>query len=223
MSDAISCEVHNGVAVLTIDDGKANALGSPQFAALAAGLDHAQAHAEAVVLAGRPGILSGGFDLKVLRAGDDAAVQHMISDGVRFMMRLYGHPQPVVAAATGHAVALGAFVLLAADHRVGANGEFNVGLNEVAIGLDIPPFGLMLGQRRLASQHQTSAMINARIYTPEQAVQVGYLDEAVPQQEVIAVALQRAAELAKLDSRAFAATKQNLRRADIDKILSDLG
>jgi len=222
MANAVNYELIEGVARLSIDDGKANALGSPQFAELSAGLDRAQDEASAVVIAGRPGLLSGGFDLKVLRSGDNAAVSKMIDDGVRFMMQLYGHPQPVVVAATGHAVALAAFLQLAGDYRIGVDGDYSIGLNEVAIGLEIPLFGQMLAKARLSRRVHQQALLTATMYSPYQAVAAGFLDQVVAQDCVLDGALQQAHKLAELDARAFAATKYQMRNADIERVLAGL-
>ena len=210
------------VAVIRMDDGKANACGFAMLDALNEALARAQREASAVLLTGRPGILSGGFDLSVIRAGNAAKTDRMVELGVRTLMRLYGHPQPLVIAATGHAVALGAFLLLTADYRVGAEGDFAVGLNETAIGLTLPLFGVELANARLARRHLASATINAQMYTPEAAVEVGFLDAIVPAEKLESAALAQARSLAALDGAAFAANKGAFRNALIERVLAAL-
>ena len=119
MTEMTTYEQVGDVALISMDDGKANAFGPPLIAEVNALLDRAEADARAVVLTGRSGIFSGGFDLNVMRSGDAERARAQALGGARLMMRLYGWPRPLVVAASGHAIALGAFCLLAGDHRAG--------------------------------------------------------------------------------------------------------
>ena len=222
MSELATYELIDSVALVTMDDGKANGFGLDMIAALQGCLDRAAKEAGAVVLTGREGILSGGFDLKVIGGGDPQAISAMIDAGARLMMRLYGLPQPLVIAATGHAVALGAFCLLTADHRVGTEGDFRIGLNEVAIGMNLPPFGLTLANERLSKRHLARATLGATLFAPEAAKDAGFLDEVAPPGEVRERALGAARKLASLDGAAFAAVKSSLRGPSIAAVLAEL-
>lgn len=222
MKDLLSYEQNGEVAVVTLDDGKANACGFAMLEAINAALDRAEREARAVALLGRPGVLSGGFDLKVIKGGDQDALTRMLTLGVQTLMRLYGLPLPLVTAATGHAVALGAFILLASDYRFGTAGAFKVGLNETAIGLTLPAFGNELAEARLSRRHLTQATLLARLYAPAAAVDVGFLDEVVAADAVHAATVAKAAELAKLDTAAFAASKHGQRGAAIARVLNTL-
>ena len=185
-------------------------------------LDRAAEDAKAVVLTGRPGLFSGGFDLRVIRGGDVDAARAMSLAGARLMMRLYGLPQPLVVAATGHAVALGAFCLLTADYRVGSDGDFRIGLNETAIGMSLPPFGLMLAGERLSKRYLARATMAATMFPPAQAKDAGFLDEVVAPGDVRDAALKAAGTLVELDGTAYAAVKQGLRGASIAEVLAGL-
>ena len=222
MADRAHYELVDHVAVVTMDDGKANAFGPDMIAAVNGQLDRAEGEAKAVVLAGRPGIFSGGFDLKVIRGGDPKAGRDMSLAGARLMMRLYGFPLPVVAAATGHAVALGAFCLLTADYRVGTQGEFVIGLNETAIGMSLPPFGLMLARERLSKRYLARAAIGATMFAPAEARDAGFLDEVAAPDDVRGAALAAAGNLVKLDGSSYAQVKQGLRGESIKGILAGL-
>ena len=210
------------VAVVTMDDGKANAFGPDMIAAVNALLDRAADEADAVVLTGRPGLFSGGFDLKVIRSGDAEAAREMRLAGTRLMMRLYGLRQPLVIAATGHAIALGAFCLLTADYRIGSRGDFRTGLNETAIGMSLPPFGLMLATERLSKRHLSRAAIGATLFSPEEAEDAGFLDELAAPAALRDAALAAARRLAELDPDAYAAVKSGLRDASIAAVLDAL-
>ncbi|MDH3705805.1 MAG: crotonase/enoyl-CoA hydratase family protein [Acidimicrobiia bacterium] len=220
MSDLIRDEQHGDVALLTMDDGKANALSHAMIDALDAGLDRAEADASALVLAGREGRFSAGFDLSVMQAGPEAA-RALVAAGGRLCARLYTLPVPVVVACTGHALAGGALLVLSGDHRVGAAGDFKIGLNEVAIGLPLPQFAIDLAEQRLSRRHVTRATVLAHIYPPDEAVDAGYLDSVVA--DPVPEALDVATELtARLSSFGFAGSRRTARQAVADKIVSEL-
>ncbi|MFL2525866.1 MAG: crotonase/enoyl-CoA hydratase family protein [Candidatus Azotimanducaceae bacterium] len=211
------------ISIITLDDGKANAMGPSMIEALNNALDKAQESSRAVLIIGRPGLLSGGFDLSIIKSGDNNAIQAMVNAGARLLMRIYGFSIPVVMATTGHGVALGGFLLLAADYRFGVEGDYKIGLNEVAIGMTLPPFAQMLAKSRIPPQYLTNTVINAHIYDPESAQQVGFLDEVTPVESLLQTSINKTKELALLDPSAFNRTKQDFRQDDITRILSDLG
>ena len=222
MTDKLHYEQVGDVAVITLDDGKANACGFAMLEAIGTALDRARLKARAVALIGRPGVLSGGFDLKVINGGDASELRRLITLGVRTLMRLYGHPQPVVIGATGHAVALGAFMLLAGDYRVGTAGDYRVGLNETAIGLHLPPFGIELARARLPPQHLTQAAIMARLYAPDEAIEAGFLDEVLAADAVRAATIAKAQAWSTLHANALAYNKAAFRDDAIARVLAAL-
>ena len=210
MSSPVSFEKEGDVAFITMDDGKANALNPTMLTALGAALDRAREEAKAVVLAGREGRFCAGFDLKIMMQGPKAATD-LVSTGAEVMIQLYEHPQPVVAACTGHAMAGGALLLLASDVRLAAAGEFKIGLNEVAIGLPLPVFASELARERLRRNAFVKATLLAHVFDPESAADVGYVDRVVAPAELRATAIAEAARLAQLPANAYASTKRSLR------------
>ena len=218
MSELVGYAVQDGVATLRLDDGKANAMSSEMSQAIAAGLDRAAVDARGVVLRGRPGVLCGGFDLKVIRGGDAAARAAMVEGGMRLLERLYLLPQPLILGCTGHSVAAGGLLLLTGDMRIGVRGAFRLGLNETTIGLSLPQAGLELARDRLLPTALTEATLLARLYDPDAAARVGYLDQAVEAEGFDAAIRDAAAAMLALDSAAFAATKQRLRSATLARI-----
>jgi enoyl-CoA hydratase len=210
-------EINGKVAIITMDDGKANAM-SPAFSsAVLDGLERAKAEAGAVLMVGRPGRFSAGFDLNVIARGGDARA-HMVELGVKMMFSLFTHPQPVVMACTGHALAGGAFILLTGDTRIGTKGDFKIGLNEVAIGMSLPDWGIALAQNRLSRRHMTAATIQAQIYDPEGAVDAGYLDEICEADALLDTALAKAKALAELPQANYAKMKELMRQDAIEQI-----
>lgn len=214
-------EIKDRVARLHLDDGKANAVGHDFIDGLENALERAQREAGALVLVGRPGVFSAGFDLAVMGSGADAAKQ-LVERGGKMLLRLFGHPQPVVAACTGHALAAGALLLLACDRRIAAEGDFKIGLNETAIGMELPVFGLELARARLDVRQLTTAVVHAHIYDSRGAAAVGYVDEVVAPEDVIELATRRAAALAEIPATAYAANKRAIRRPTIEAIEASL-
>lgn len=218
MADLVHYGLADGVATLTMDDGKANALSLDMSTGLLRGLDRAEGEARVAVITGRPGVLCGGFDLKVIRGGDEQARIAMRDSGYKLLRRLYLYPLPLIIACTGHAVAAGGLMLLAADVRIGVEGAFKIGLNEVGIGLALPVIGLELARDRLSPNLLTAAVLEAQLFDPDGAAEVGYLDTAVPIDSLGETVRMRARALAALDAAAFAETKRRLRQPTLDRI-----
>lgn len=221
MSAPLTTTYEDGIAILTMDDGRANALGHAMIDAINAALDEAEGKGKAVLIAGREKRFCAGFDLDVMGSGPEN-VRKLVTAGADLLMKLYEYPLPVIMACTGHALAAGGLLLLAGDSRVGTEGDFRIGLPEVAIGMTMPVFGIELARDRLARHRFTEAVTQARIYGPADAVTVGYLDEAVPAAALIETAKARAAALAALQQPAFANTKRKERQTTIALIRSTL-
>jgi len=199
------------VAIVTFDDGKANAFTISVLDEISAALDRSleDPDATAVMLAGRDGRFSAGFDLSVMTAGDEQ-MRELVTAGGRFVAKLLTHPMPVVAACTGHALAAGALVLLAADWRVGASGNFKIGLNEVAIGMPLPRWAVEICRYRMPAT-EFDRIILGDVGGPENAVRSGFLDEVVSPGEVRTAATAAARAYAELRTGAVAGTKSRAR------------
>jgi len=206
----VSYQLDDVVATITMDDGKVNALSPAMQAEINSALDRAEADSAIVVLSGRDGVFSAGFDLGVIRGGGDEAVS-MVRGGFDLAHRLLSFPTPVVIACTGHAIAMGVFVLLSGDYRVGADGPYKLMANEVAIGMTLPRAAIEILRQRVAPAHFNRAAILAEMYTPANAVESGFLDQVVEPSQVLEVSREMATEFSKLDIAAHAATKRRLR------------
>jgi enoyl-CoA hydratase len=221
MSELVTYSLQGRTAVVTMDDGKANALSRPMIDAVLAALTRAEAEASAMVLAGRADRFCAGFDLRVMMSGPDAA-KDLLRAGSTLLLRLYGATVPLVIACTGHALAGGALVVLTGDHRVGARGDYKLGLNEVAIGMPVPVLAMELARDRLTPRELTRATLLARIYDPAGAVEAGYLDDTAEPGELLAGAVAEADRLGALGRMPFSATKRRLRGRTIDHIAAVL-
>jgi len=221
MIDSVCASVEEGVAVLRFDDGKANVISPASLEALDAGLDRAEKEAGAALLIGRTGRFSAGFDLGTLRQGGEAA-RNLVHGGARLLLRMAEAPIPVVAACSGHALGMGALLLLASDLRVGARGPFKIGLNEVGIGMVLPGFAVGLARERLSLRHLGRAANLAEIYDADGAADAGFLDQVVAPELLEEVAQERATRLAALPRGAFSETKRRLRGFMLEQVRSGL-
>ena len=207
MSERSTYELADGIATITMDDGKVNALSSAMLAELSAHFDRAEADEAIVVLTGRATTFSAGFDLRTEPDGWPA----MLTAGARLAERMASFRRPVVAACNGNAIAMGAFLLLSSDHRVGATGDFKIGLNEVAIGLTLPWFGIALARHRLTRPYYDRCAITGVVLGTDEAQMAGFLDELVEQDQVLTRAREVATQLAGVNMTAHAATKLRVR------------
>jgi enoyl-CoA hydratase len=208
----VHTSVEGPVVVARIDDGKANAITHAMIDSLHETLDRGSSDdIGAVVLIGRPGRFSAGFDLTVMQSSMDSA-RELLRAGGELALRIYTYPKPVVLGCTGHALAMGAILLMAADTRIGATGAFKIGLNEVAIGMPVPRFAVELARDRLSKRHFVPAVNHARVFDPEGAVDAGYLDELTTPDGVEPRALEHAQHLAAtLKPAAFRLTREFMR------------
>jgi len=213
--------LRDDVAVLHFDDGKANVFSHTSIPALTQALDQAEKEAKAVVVIGRPGRFSAGFDLSVMGQGGDAVGQ-LVGAGAELAIRFYSSPLPTLAAVSGHALAMGAVLLLSVDERFCAAGDFKLGLNETAIGMTLPHFAVILARERLAPTHLGRATANAEIYGPQGALEAGFIDRVVAPDQLLEATVKRAQELAALDGRAHAGTKQRIRAASLEQLRASL-
>lgn len=218
MTEIVTYSLADGIATLTMDDGKANAMAPAMSAALNAGLDRAATEAKAVVIRGRDGVFCGGFDLKIIRGDDEPLKTQMRDAGMTLLKRLYLSPQPIVVAVTGHAIAMGALLLLAGDARIGLAGDFRIGLNETAIGLAMPASGVEIARDRLAPTVFQRAVINAELFSPADATSAGYLDHVAASADFDTVVAEASKTLAELDGATFAEVKRRVRQATLDRI-----
>jgi enoyl-CoA hydratase len=210
------------IAILTIDDGKVNVFSPAMAKRLQECFDEIGPDVGAVVVMGRPGIFSAGFDLKTIRAGDSAATAKMVSMTVKMAIDVMGFPRPVVGASTGHCVAMGALFMMTMDYRLGARGNFKVGLNEVRDGLRLPIFAVELARYRLPTESLIKITQHAVLHDPDGAVKAGFLDEVVEADSLLDAALARARQLSTLPNPAYRVSKSNLVAPVRDLILRTL-
>lgn len=203
-------ELVDSVAHVRMDDGKANALSYEMLDALDVALTRAEAEATAIVVTGREGRFSAGFDLKEMMASPERA-RALVTRGGELFLRYYASPIPVVMASSGHALAGGALFMLTGDVRLLAEGAYKVGLNEVQIGMPVPILAMELARDRLQPQFLTRATLFAEIVDPAGALEAGWVDAVVSEPALSASATGYAKKLGQLPREAYAKTKLALR------------
>ena len=217
MSDLISYQLDDGIATLTLSNGKVNAISPDVIAAFNAALDRAEQDKAIVIITGQPGILSGGYDLKVMTSGPQNAI-NLVAAGSTLARRMLAHPFPIIVACPGHAVAKGAFILLSADYRIGVEGPFSIGLNEVQIGMTMHHVGIELARDRLRKSAFHRSVINGEMFEPQGAVDAGFLDKVVAAEQLMASAQAVAQQLKKINMSAHKNTKLKVRQALLDTL-----
>jgi len=214
MSDRVAYCLEDGVATITLDDGKVNVMSTAMLAELGAAFDRAETDRAIVVLrSARPGVFSAGFDLKIFAANDAERSLDMVRSGAELALRLMSHPFPLVGVMEGHAFPMGTFLLLACDVRLGARGRFRMGLNEVAIGISPPGFAIELARSRLHPAWLSRTVTLGEMYEPDEAVVAGFLDRVVPSDEVDQAIADLVAGLRGVHLPSHALAKRRLRHA----------
>jgi enoyl-CoA hydratase len=211
MGELVTYRLGEGIAEITLDDGKANVMSPAMMAQINAALDRAAADRAAVLLTGRPGMFSAGFDLAIVRGGEQAAAEAMFETGFELAARVLSFPAPVITACTGHAVAMGLFLMLSSDYIIAAAGPYKLAANEVSIGLTMPYTAIEILRQRLVPAAALRALTLSEPFTPASAVAAGMVDEVRPEVGLSYAARDVAARAAALDRDVLAASKQRIR------------
>lgn len=217
-SELLSSEAGDGVRTIRMDDGRVNAFSVPMLEAVHAALDEAEREGSIVVLTGREGSFSAGFDLKTI----GERTNEMLGLGARLAERLFCFPRPVIAACSGHGIAMGGFVLLACDIRIAIAGEYRIGLNEAVVGLTIPRFGIALAGYRLARGWHDRALLSGELFGPEDARSAGFVDRVVAADELDAATAEAVATMTAVNDQAHLGIKLRARAAALEGIRAGL-
>ena len=202
----VTYELDGRVAKITMDDGKANALAIPMLKEVHSAFDQAEKDEAIVLLTGREKYFSAGFDLKVFTETPEDLLE-MIHLGGTLCERVLSFPFPVVTASPGHTLAAGTFLTLCADYRIGLEGDWKYGLNEVKIGLTMPQYVIEMARQRLTPAEFSRAIVTGRIYTPDEAAAAGFIDTVVSAEDFESACAEATAEMETLNVEAHAATK----------------
>lgn len=217
MSNFTTYKEEENYSIITLKNGKANAISHEVIDEINTYLDTAEKNKKVVILTGQEGIFSAGYDLKVMTTSPDAA-KELVTKGSTLSLRMLSFPMPIIIASTGHSIAKGAFLLLSADYRLGTEGDFKIGLNEVMIGMTMHYAGIEIAKARLAPVYFERSVNNSEIYSPKDAITAGFLDKIVPATHLLPTAIKIAEMFSKLNIKAHAQTKLKLRKPYLESI-----
>lgn len=217
MNNLVQYTTKDNYAIIKIANGKVNAISHEVIDEINECLSNAEQEERVVIITGQDGILSGGYDLKVMTKSADAA-KELVTKGSKLSHRLLSFPCPVIMACGGHAVAKGAFLLLSADYRLGAEGDFKIGLNEVMIGMTMHHAGIEIAKGKLTPVYFERSVSNAEMYSPSEAVNAGFLDKVVPQSHLLPTAIQIAQLFGKINKTAHKNTKLKVRKEHLARL-----
>jgi len=209
--ELVDLEINEKTAIITIRNGKVNAISHQVISEMNSALDQAESIGSVVILTGQQGIFSGGYDLMTIKDSSDAAVS-LITAGSKLSRRMLSFPFPIIGVCTGHAIAQGALFLLSCDYRIGSKGRFKIGLNEVVIGMTMPQAGIELARNRVPTNYLTRSVINGELFNPEEAAIAGYIDILVEPDELMETAEIVANQMASLNMNAHHGTKLKERK-----------
>ena len=211
MNQLVNLTIENSYSVITINNGKVNAISHEVIDTLNDALDQVEKAQKVVILTGKEGVFSAGYDLKTMTESPESA-KALVTKGSKLVYRMLSFNLPIIAACSGHAVAKGAFLLLACDYRIGVEGDFKIGLNEVMIGMTMHDAGIVMAKARLASVFLERSVNNAEMYDPKDAMIAGFLDRVVPPEFLMSTATKIAEMFSQLNLRAHAQTKLKVRK-----------
>jgi enoyl-CoA hydratase len=221
MNEVVNYVSEDNHAIITIANGKVNAISHEVIEGLNAGLDKAEQENKIVILTGQPGIFSAGFDLKVMTKSSESA-KELVTKGSILSLRMLSFPKPIIAACSGHAIAKGGFLLLSANYRIGVEGDFKIGLNEVMIGMTMHHAGIAIARARarakLSHTYLDRSVNNSEIYNPKDAMKAGFLDVVVPVDHLLITAIKVAKMFSQLNKKAHAVTKLKVRKPHLEAL-----
>ena len=217
MNEVVAYKSEENYAIITIANGKANAISHEVIEGLNASLDKAEQENKIIILTGKPGIFSAGFDLKVMTKSPESA-KELVTKGSRLSLRMLSFSKPIIIACSGHAIAKGGFLLLSADYRIGVEGDFKIGLNEVMIGMTMHNAGIAIAKARLSEVSLNRSVNNSEIYNPKTAISAGFLDVIVPANLLMSTAIKIAGMFTALHPKAHAETKLKVRKRHLKNI-----
>lgn len=219
--EKITYSIEDGIAWITMDDSKANAMNWEFFEEMGKSMDQAENDgAKVLVITGRPGFFSGGLDLKLVPTLSPTEFGDFATKFARTMLRVFSFPVPTIAACTGHAIAGGAMLTFACDRRFALDGRYRIQMNETLIGIALPSWMFLIARSAIPSRWRNEALLHARAYNPNEALEHGILDAVARDAESLAAQVKATTEeLLTLNLPAYAASKNNLRQADIGHVL----
>ena len=221
MADPIATLSKEGdISIIKLDDGKANAFSYDMLSQVNELLAKVPRDSGALVITGREGLFSGGFDLKTLATGDMEKITKMVQLGYNLLLELFSFDRPIVAAVSGHSIALGLFVTCSADYRIAIDGKYVCQANEVRNNMDIPTQIMEILKARVNKKYFYPAVYHSDAYSVQESIEVGFIDEVVSEDQFMERAMEKAKELATLPHPFYANTKKTAQE-DVRQKIAD--
>jgi len=215
----IDSKVVDGIAVLTMAHGKANALDIEFCDALAARFNDLRgADAKAVVLTGSGKIFSAGVDLKRLSGGGADYIRRFLPALHRLYEAVFFHPKPVIAAVNGHAIAGGCVLACCADRRIMARDAGRIGVTEILVGVPFPALAFEIVRFAVPPRYLSEVTLSGATYATDEALLRGWVHEVTDSGQLIDRAIAVAKELSLLSPAAFAQTKSQIREPVTERV-----
>lgn len=211
MSGLVKYERSGEISRIVFEDGKANVMSIAMLKALREAFDQAEKDKTVVILSSRGKHFSAGFDLNVFAKGTPEENHTLLRTGAELALRILSFPMPVVAACQGNAYPMGAFLILASDHRIAADGNYRIGLNEVTIGLTVPRFAVELARQRLTPAYFNRTVVTGEMFGPEEACTAGFFDRVVFAADLESEAENAAQALTRIDHTSHYGSKLRAR------------
>jgi enoyl-CoA hydratase/carnithine racemase len=211
----------DGVALLQMADGKANAMSVESCEALTERFEQIRlSSARAVVVTGTGSIFSAGVDLLRLLDGGRPYIRKFLPALNGMFAAVFSHPKPVVAAINGHAIAGGCVLACAADRRLMVRDVGRIGVTELIVGVPFPAVAMEIMRCAVAPQHFEETLFGAATYPPADAVGRGLVNELVAANGLLDRAVDAAKALAALPPAAFALSKRQTRQPALERLES---
>lgn len=218
MSGLVTYERDGGISRITFGDGKVNIMSIAMLTAIHDAFEQAERDKTIVILSSTGKHFSAGFDTKIIATGKPNDHYRMVRAGAELALRILSFPMPVVTACHGNAFPMGAFLILASDYRIAADGNYKIGLNEVAIGITPPRFAVELARQRLLPAYVSRTAILGEMFEPQEACAAGFFDRIVLPADLQSAATQAAEALSKINFDCHALAKSRTRGAAIKLI-----
>ena len=212
----------NGIAVVTMRHGKANALDIEFCEALAAGFEAMRnSDTRAVVLTGQGRIFSAGVDLVRLTQNGADYVRKFLPALHKLYDTVFFFPKPVVAAVNGHAIAGGCVLAACADRRIMTPEAGRLGVTELLVGVPFPSLAFEIMRYVVPNRFFPDTVLSGATFPPEAALERGLIDEIAASDDVMSRALAAAQTFAALSPEAFGLTKRQLRQPVAERLERD--
>lgn len=217
----IHYELDKEIALMTMDDGKVNAMDFLFFDEMGKAMDRLEGDgAKAAIIAGRPGCFSGGLDLKFMPSLSSTDLVAFLDLFARTMLRVFSLPIPTIAVCTGHTIAGGGILAFACDLRFVVDGPYRIQMNEMVTGIPFPSWMLLIGRSTIPAQGLTEIFLHAKTYSPKEAVEKEIFQGLIAKQEDgISFARAQTEHLKTLNRKAYSLSKERMRASEIEHSL----